>query len=408
MRLGHQGQYTGIARGLAEGRAQIGNRGIGLIIRDQPDGAHLQRLDIGGILGNHLFHQRPRAHRIIGDSQHLRQNKLDPAGLVRGCGRGQNVLQGGNRQILLTRLEIDPGLERAVQIGIGGSGIGCNQPVQFGQGCGIIAGGAQELDQHDMAFDRIRSGPGQFAQNRLGPIKILLAHVPADQGCTDLFIVRKQLEHHLKCGPGRSHVARLLQQPDREDVKFDDIGFPCNRGLQQRQGGLRIGTLQGGINQDPAGHLIVGQQRQTGGGAGCRIGLARHVNRDRGRPVIQGRLEDLHVGLTRGQSDGRSAMPLGLFPVTTADRNPGQRHPDGQGIGILFDQAQILAVGLADLAARQLGVRVKLPGLQMKAVIFEHIAKLDQGPVDIAGLQQGQPGLVIALGLVLVAFTGGQ
>jgi hypothetical protein len=94
-------------------------------------------------------------------------------------------------------------------------------------------------------------------------------------------------------------------------------------------------------------------------------------------------------------------MTLGLFPVTAGDRKFGKRQTHFRGVGILFDQPQILAVGFLHLALLQDGIGIDLAGFLVEAVVLEDVAELDQSTFFISGGQKLHPGKIVALGLLL-------
>ena len=101
-------------------------------------------------------------------------------------------------------------------------------------------------------------------------------------------------------------------------------------------------------------------------------------------------------------------MAFAFGPVAAVDRQFGQGHADIDGIGILFDQAQILAVSLLQLALPDQRVGIGLARQLVKTVVFEDVAKLDHRAFFFAVCQQGQAGLVIVFGLFLRGFATGQ
>ena len=99
-------------------------------------------------------------------------------------------------------------------------------------------------------------------------------------------------------------------------------------------------------------------------------------------------------------------MARGLVPVVQFGREPGQRPAAFEVLGILLDQAQILADSGADIAAALLDLRIGQPRALVIAVELEDVAELDQRPVDLALLDQGQALLVMLLGALLGGIAG--
>jgi len=96
------------------------------------------------------------------------------------------------------------------------------------------------------------------------------------------------------------------------------------------------------------------------------------------------------------------------LPVVGLDRKRGEGALPGQAVGILLHEPQILAIGLADIAARALGLGVAQARLAMRAVQLEDIAELHEGAIHIALFQKFQAGLEMALGPLLGGVAKGQ
>ena len=122
--------------------------------------------------------------------------------------------------------------------------------------------------------------------------------------------------------------------------------------------------------------------------------------------VIQPGAHRLDHRILGGQLFGDLQMARGLVPVVQLGRKPGQRPAALEVLGILLDQAQILADGGADIAAALLDLRIGQPRALVIAVELEDVAELDQRPVDLALLDQGQALLVMLLGALLGGIAG--
>ena len=149
--------------------------------------------------------------------------------------------------------------------------------------------------------------------------------------------------------------------------------------------GLRPATASrlGGV---PCRGLVLGQNRLA------------VIERRRDRPRT--------VSIVGSQRLRGAAMPFGLVPVAAVDGHFCQGDAGFQRVGILFDQAQILPIGILQVAALALDAGIGEARLLVLAVQLEDIAELDQGAVDIAGLQQGHAGLVVFFGPFLGAVAG--
>ena len=157
------------------------------------------------------------------------------------------------------------------------------------------------------------------------------------------------------------------------------------------QGGLRVGAAGQMINQHAQGDAAVGGCGQEDAGLFARLGAGGGIAVHHGLTVVQRQGYGAHAGGIGRQPDCLAAMTFGFGPIPTGDGQFRQRPAHVGGIGILLDQAQILAVGFLHIALFQDGIGIGLAGFFMKAVVFENIAEFHQGAVGVSGFQQGQP-----------------
>jgi hypothetical protein len=84
-------------------------------------------------------------------------------------------------------------------------------------------------------------------------------------------------------------------------------------------------------------------------------------------------------------------MAVRLGPVAAGDGDLGQGAAHLGRVGILFDQAQVLAVGIPDIALRQKRVGKGQARLLVEAVILEDVPELDHRAVGVALGKQFHP-----------------
>ena len=174
MRGGHQRQDRGIARGLIQGGPQIDDGITGAVFVNRPGRAQLQRLDMGGIFGQHLFDPGAGADAVVSCRQHPGQHGLDAPGLIAGFRGGQHGFHRGHGLGLTASLEIQRRIQRAVKIGVGLALIRRDQLGQLSLGCIRTAGGLQKLHHRDMAFHRSGQIAGQLAQEGFCAVNVAL------------------------------------------------------------------------------------------------------------------------------------------------------------------------------------------------------------------------------------------
>ena len=408
MRGGHQCQDGGVAGGLTQSGAQIDNRIAGLVFVDQPGGALFQRVDHGGVFGQHLFDARARTHAVAGGVEHPRQHGFDAPGLIAGLCRFQHRLHRDDGLGLAAGFKVECGIQRTVKVGIGGAVIRCDQRFQLGlRGLGS-AGGLQQLHHRYMAFHRPGRPSGQLAQEGFGPVDIALRHIPGDQRAAHFGVVGKAFDHGLKLCAGAGGVARLRQNAQLGCVHVQRQRVQRQGAVNLGQGGFGIGTGGQMINQHPQGDAAVGGGGQDGAGGIGGLGAGGLVAGQHGLTVFQRHGDGAHAGGIGGQTDRLGAMTFGLGPVAAGDGQFGQDLADIGGVGVLFNQAQILTVSLLQIALFQNGVGIGLTGLFVKAVVFENVAEFHQRALCVARLQQGQPGDIIAVGLFLGTFAAAE
>ena len=401
MRGSHQRQDRGIARGLTQGGAQINDRIAGAVFVNQPGRAQLQRLDLRGIFGQHLFDAGAGTDAVVGGRQHPGQHGLDAPGLIAGFRGVQHGFHRGHGLGLTAALKIQRRIQRAVKVGIGLALIRRDQLVQFGLGCIRTAGGLQKLNHRDMAFHRSGQIACQLAQEGFGAVDVALGHVPGDQGTAHLGVVGKAFDHDLKLRAGACGIARLRQNAQLCAVHIQRRRVQRQRAVNLGQGGLRVGGRGQVINQHAQGDAAVGGRGQDGAGLFGRLGAGGRIAVQHGLTVAQRQGYGAHAGGIGGQPDRLGAVAFSLGPVATGDGQFSQSLAYVGGVGILLDQAQILAISLLHIALFQDCIGIGFAGFLVKAVVFEDIAEFHQGAVGVSGLQQGQPRRIIVFGLFL-------
>ena len=156
--------------------------------------------------------------------------------------------------------------------------------------------------------------------------------------------------------------------------------------------------------RDQVARIGLEGRARHGDGGGLGLGLLVHE----GLAIVERRVDHQHGGILGGKVARGPALFFRLFPVAAVDRHLGQRDPGRQVVGILFHQPQVLAEGLARLAAFALHLGIGAAGFLVLAVQLEDIAELDKRPVHIAGLEQLEAGLIEPLGALFRAFAARQ
>ena len=320
----------------------------------------------------------------------------------------QHRLHGGDRLGAAPGGEIGRGAQRAVELARRAVARRLDQPVEFGRGGFGAAGALQQLDHGDVALGVLGGRAGLGAQKGLGAVEILPGDVPADQVGTDLLVLGEHLVHLLELGPQRVLVVQPRQELGAQHVELVGGRRVPERGigLFQRPGGVFLAQQR--VDHHPARRDrggIVGQHRagQFHGGR-LAVGIAGQD----GGAIGQGRGDRPGADAVGVQRHGRFAVADRLVPVAPLQRHQRQRLARLDGVGILLDQAQVLAVGLGDVAALHLQPGVERARLLVEPVVVEDVAQLDQGAVGVVLFQVGQRGLVEALGLFLFALASGE
>ena len=408
LRQRQKGKDFRIARRLFKGGVQIEDGGADPVLGDGPAGTQLKGGGICPLFGEDLFDQGAGTDTVAGAVQHLGQRALDVAGLPGGFGGGDDALNDGNGLSLLTGVIVHRGEEGGIHLAVFAVAIGRDQRRKLGAPGVGAAGVLDELHHGEVKGHRAGQIAGKGAQKGLGAGEVLLGHVPADQRPAHLGIVGKAAEHELELRAGGGGLIGLGQQQILHHVVFKRAGVAGQRVVnhRQRQSGVRAGHHL--INHDAAGDGAVGQGLQERAGLGGDAGAGSLVAVQNGSAVIERQLDGHNARHRWRKGNGGAAMTLGLFPAVALNGHLGQNLADIGRVGILFDQAQILAVRLGQLAALDQDIGIGLARLKMEGVVFEDIAKLDQGAVLVAGCQQGLAGLEILHRLFLVGFAARQ
>ena len=124
--------------------------------------------------------------------------------------------------------------------------------------------------------------------------------------------------------------------------------------------------------------------------------------------VIDKEHQRLVFGDLRRNLIDRCAVACHLVEISHIQRDFGQQPAHINGIGILFNQTQVLPVGLADIAAFQYEIRVQPTRLAMEHVVVKNVPQLDQGALNIALFQKLKCRLIVGLGALFAALACGQ
>ncbi len=403
----HQRRDRGVARGLVLRRPERHDRLAGLVVVDEPGRAHLQRVDVARVFGEHLLDAGPRADLVAGLGEHLREHDLDLVALVRGGGLGgqpvEDPLHRGDRLRPLPRVVVERGGERAVERRGGAARTcgGIREARELGRGGVAPARGLQKL-HHGEPWGGVlgRGRVGDAAEIGLRPVDVAALEVPGDERFPHVLVGREARGHRLQLGADARHVVLPREELELGDLKLQVVRAERDRVLDLGERIGRGGAVQHPVDHHAQRHDVVGGRAQhpargVGGIAGG-VGVAG----DAGLAVVERRGERLVAGRVGGERDRGAAVPLGLLPVAGVDGELGEDLARLELVGVLLDEAQVLAVGLLQVAALDHHLSIGEPGRLVGAVVLEDVAELDERAVGVAGLQEREPGLVVALGLL--------
>ena len=404
--IGHQPHRLGILGLLVQHVAQGQQRRVGLVGRDLPAGLQLQRVGMAGILGQDRIDLGFRGFHIAGLDQHPRQLRPDIAGPVAGLDTFQQRADLRDRRLALTGIEVEAGLQHTEDQRIAARRQGL---VRLGPR-GLFA--ALKLDEADQVGPRHRIAGrrriGQPAQEILGPVGLVSRQVEADQIGLGLGIVGEILDRGAKLGLDARHVALFHQQRQLLAIAQTVVGLQFQQLPDQRPGPVHVIGPSGLIQRDAKQqHILRTILQQAVGlvGQGLAGGLVPGLV---GLLVTHRQAEDTGIGIVGGQFDGAGRMAAEFIQVAALEGHPRQRDPGRQIVGILFGQAQILAVGAAGIALACQGFGQGLAGLVVIALDVEDVAELHDGAVQIACGHQVETGLVIFGRLLGGGFASGQ
>ena len=279
-------------------------------------------------------------------------------------------------------------------------------------------------DQADVHPRVLGGRVGEVAQQVLDLFGLVALLVERQQGPLDPIVFGEAFDHVAQLRLDARVVLQGVQHLEPVPGKLQIVGFGRDD-LVERGQRLGIGPVaQMPVDLDLAQHPVVGllgaerdHPVKRGVHGGAVLGLL-------GLAIGGNRRDRLHPRILGGGFDGAGAVAVEIGPelVLLGLQHVGPRlgargllEADlGQGdqpldiVGVEFHQPQVLAIGFAGLAlfADQPGIFAARAA--MGPVEIEHVAELDQGAVDIALGQQGQPALVMAFRAALGIFAGRQ
>ena len=417
MRLRQQQDDVRVARGLAQSPAQVDDRLVGAVVLDQHRAAQPQRRDVGAVLGQHLLHERPRAHRVAVREQDPGEHALRAPQFRRERATGLALaplalldrrLQQRRRGVRLAAVEAVGGEQRLEEEPVGrGLGIGLDQPLHLRDRRLPAARLLHEADHGDVTTGLAGLRTRELAQIGLGGVEVAVLQVPGDQGALHAGIVREPLGHRAQMRLDRRAVVEPHQDLQLEHSVVERAGAQGDRPLHVGERGLRVARLQRLGEHDLARDDLVGGLLENGAGlldhAGAPLGVVARHHR---LAVVEACADHPRAqGVGRGGDHG-AAVALGLVPLALLDGDARHRLAHGDVVGILFGQAQVLPVAVGDLALLHEDLGQVAACLQMGAVVAEHVAELDRRPVEVALLSQLQPGGEEARRLLLGIVAG--
>ena len=94
-------------------------------------------------------------------------------------------------------------------------------------------------------------------------------------------------------------------------------------------------------------------------------------------------------------------MARGFLPVVRLEGETGQRPAALEGLGVLLDETEVVAVGLLEIAAPLLDPGVEEPRLAVASVELEDVAELYERALRVARLRERDRALEMLPDLLL-------
>ena len=415
MRLRHHGHDLGIARAGAQRGAQRGDGRVGIVVRDRPGGAELVGLGAGGIDPERVLHGGARAHPVAGGEPHAREGdvearalhrpeRLRPAlavGLVQKRGHGLDARLGA------AGLEVEPGAHGAQERPVGHVLAG-EQRVELGAQRLGPAHLAQELQKRQPVLPGgvLRVDP--LAQEGLGAVLVALRQEKAQIGLGDLPVLGKEPRGGGELLAELLLVVHLREDADAQAPELRLVGAEREPVVHQRQRGLGAALAHDAVDHHQPRGGDGGIVRQRGarglrglGPGGVVLGLQRVPVGERGGGGAQARV----LG---GELEPGLRMAAHLVPVAPVHGDQRQRAARLDVVGILLDEAQVVAIGARIVAVRDQELGIGGARVAVESVEVEDVPELELGAHRIVRRDQPQRLLVVGLGALLGALAGGE
>ena len=267
---------------------------------------------------------------------------------------------------------------------------------------------ADQLQHRKIERGFLRRRIGGLAQEGLGLVGLVARHVKPDQRLLDRVVGGEPGDHVAQLGLDLVVLGQPVQDPQAHVVKRAVLRLRLKRavdGLQRLGIGL-VGDVA--VDLDLAQDAVVGALLEQGehpveGGLARGAVLVLH-----GGAVGGGGGQGLDPGVLGRGLDRGGGVAVEFVPLLIGKGHLAQGDAPVQIFGILFDQAQVLAVGLAQLALLAHDPGIGLARLAVRSVQVEDVAQLDQRAFHVILFEQGKRALVMALCAFLGTFAGRQ
>ena len=224
---------------------------------------------------------------------------------------------------------------------------------------------------------------------------------PLDQRPARRLVLGEALDHLAQLRPDLVVAAELAQEPQPRAVERGVVGSGGDAGIDDRERPLPVARAQQVVEHDATRGRGGGIGVEQGAGVGDRGSLRRLVLGQRGVAVGEARQHRAHARVVGRDLGGGPRVALDRLPVAGVERELRERAPSLQILGILLDQPQVLAKGLARVAALAQDLGVGGARVAVHPVELEDVAELDHRAIDVARPQMLQRRLVMALGALL-------
>ncbi|WP_371039450.1 hypothetical protein [Rhodosalinus sp. FB01] len=207
---------------------------------------------------------------------------------------------------------------------------------------------------------------------------------------------------HLRLAPA------LFERAEADGVEAAVEGVLRDGRVDFRERALPVLAAHEIVDEKAPGERRVGvgldhRARRLEGGHAIRVGALQQR-----RAVVEVGLDRADQQVLGREVDGHLSVALDLVPVVHLEREAGERAPALEVLGVLLDEAQVVAVGALQVAARLLDVGHEQPRLLVAAVELEDVAQFHEG-AGVVTLRVERHGVFVMLSdLLFGGLAGGQ